>query len=141
MSRHNRFWIITVLVDTVVSIIASVIAAASDNDFVVHGFATVVLSSLIVFCAMGAKDTASSEVRADGVYYLGLLFTFIAMVLVLVRVGIGGQVIPEVIIDPFGIALVTTIVGLGGAYGSRCNTRELMILPMLVTTLVVLHKR
>ena len=60
----------------------------------------------------------SPDTKGDGFYYLGLLFTFASLVSALIALGLAGGDLSvgtiNRIIRDFGIALVTTIVGLGG---------------------------
>ncbi len=61
----------------------------------------------------------SPDTKGDGFYYLGLLFTFASLVSALIALSKGGASNVDAdtiirIISDFGIALVTTIVGLGG---------------------------
>ena len=55
----------------------------------------------------------SPDIKGDGVYYLGFLFTFAAMLAALLGLG-PGENDDVAIIRNFGIALVTTILGLAG---------------------------
>lgn len=55
----------------------------------------------------------SPDTKGDGFYYLGLLFTFASLVPALIDLG-GDASNIDTSIRNFGIALVTTIVGLGG---------------------------
>lgn len=56
----------------------------------------------------------SPDTKGDGFYYLGLLFTFASLVSALIAFDWSGGAASDVPIRDFGIALVTTIVGLGG---------------------------
>ena len=75
-----------------------------------------VLSVLMVMFGMSVRDIeVSSDSKGDSVYYLGLLFTFIALIAALVAFDWGSDASRTIgIIRNFGIALVTTIVGLAG---------------------------
>jgi len=119
LERHNNLWLQLVLAGAVVAVLATVVAevlAVDDdrNDWLVHAIAAGFLSGIMVLYARLGRRTVALDVRADGIYYMGLLYTFIALVLVLIRTGARDIDDATVVIGPFGIALVTTIVGLGG---------------------------
>lgn len=73
-------------------------------------------SLLMVGFAFSVRETeVSSDSKGDSVYYLGLLFTFIALVAALVAFDWESDATRTIgVIRNFGVALVTTIVGLAG---------------------------
>lgn len=75
-----------------------------------------ILSVFMVMFGMSVREIeVSSDSKGDSVYYLGLLFTFIALIAALVAFDWGSDASRTIgIIRNFGIALVTTIVGLTG---------------------------
>ncbi len=74
------------------------------------------LSALMVLFGWVIRETeVHSDSKGDSFYYLGLLFTFIALVAALVAFDWGSDANRTIgIIRNFGIALVTTIWGLAG---------------------------
>lgn len=74
------------------------------------------LSALMILFGMVIRETeVHSDSKGDSFYYLGLLFTFIALVAALVAFDWGSEDTRTIgIIRNFGIALVTTIWGLAG---------------------------
>ena len=74
------------------------------------------LSGLMIAFGVSLRETdVSSDSKGDSFYYLGLLFTFIALVAALVVFDWGSDATRTIgIIRNFGIALVTTIAGLAG---------------------------
>ena len=78
---------------------------------------TVILLGLMVlyWWVVYKNPDASIDIKADGIYYLGLLFTFAALVATLIFSQIfSGDGLSEQFLTNFGIALITTIVGLAG---------------------------
>lgn len=75
-----------------------------------------VLSALMIMFGLSVRSTdVSSDSKGDSVYYLGLLFTFIALAAALVTSDWASDTTETTgIIRNFGIALFTTIVGLAG---------------------------
>lgn len=74
------------------------------------------LLTLVMFLHMSAAHRnryVSPDIKGDGVYYLGFLFTFAAMLSALLGLG-PGENDNVAIIRNFGVALVTTILGLAG---------------------------
>ena len=68
-------------------------------------------------CVAYRNQHVSPDTKGDGFYYLGLLFTFASLVSALIAFdwsGIGDASNIDMPIRDFGVALVTTIVGLGG---------------------------
>ncbi len=77
---------------------------------------TLALSALMVAFGVSIRETeVGSDSRGDSFYYLGLLFTFIALIAALIAFDWGSDATRTIgIIRNFGIALVTTIWGLAG---------------------------
>ena len=75
-----------------------------------------ILSVFMVMFGMSVRETeVSSDSKGDSFYYLGLLFTFMALIAALVAFDWeSGATRTIAIIRNFGIALATTIVGLAG---------------------------
>ena len=80
-------------------------------------FLALLLSVLmgVYFGSASSAEHVSADTKGDAFYYLGLLFTFGSLVSALVSFSAdgGGNDIKNMI-APFGIALLTTIVGLSG---------------------------
>lgn len=77
----------------------------------------IVLSILmgVYFWSATKAEQVSADTKGDAFYYLGLLFTFGSLVSALVSISAdGGANDIRNTIAPFGIALLTTIVGLSG---------------------------
>ena len=76
----------------------------------------VVVAALMVVFGVSIRGTAvASDAKGDSIYYLGLLFTFVALVAALTSFDWeSGATSTLGIIRNFGIALLTTIVGLAG---------------------------
>jgi methyl-accepting chemotaxis protein len=80
------------------------------------GLAQIILSVALMFVYLfiGKKymrNASTQAVFADSVYYLGFLFTFIALVAAMITID-GGNFNIEKIIGQMGPALITTVVGM-----------------------------
>lgn len=109
--QHQWTWLAVILVGGVVLLVCRLLDASE--------WAIAVLLSLmmIVYClVVRGNESVSPDAKGDGVYYLGLLFTFASMVAALLE--FTGQVDdwsssePMSLVGNLGIALLTTIVGL-----------------------------
>ncbi len=83
--------------------------------FIDFGKATIVYATIVMFIYLiiglrYAKTTSSKAVLADSMYYLGFLYTFVALVKVLL--GIGADSVIDSIVGQMGAAITTTIVGM-----------------------------
>ena len=58
------------------------------------------------------EETLSIEQRADSVYYMGFIFTLVAMTASLVSLANNDEIAFNSVVINFGLALVTTIIGL-----------------------------
>ena len=110
--RHRQAWFLVFVLG------AAVIFAA--NRFGLGGWWPAILSSTIMalywgFLAAGEREVPD-ETKADGFYYLGLLFTFASLIMALVAFdpAEAGDEATADVIGNFGIALLTTIIGLAG---------------------------
>jgi len=73
------------------------------------------LVSMGIYMSVGQRRRAREigvQQFADSVYYQGFLFTLFALVLALIKVAASGLLDPLQVASQFGIALVTTLVGL-----------------------------
>lgn len=82
-------------------------------------WAPVAWASFWMFAYLGfARRRSPEHVRgedfADSFYYLGFLLTLVALVGVLVQLGDGGEDLLGTVLSQFGLALVTTVIGLTG---------------------------
>ena len=139
---HQRAWIGVLVFGFLVITVANltiIFLPRNDSDktaTVIASVAAVILCFVMVAYGGVAhrNQHVSSDAKGDGIYYLGLLFTFASLVFaliafvvldlqpdreVVVEVDSGGEPGGDTqtmyrMIGNFGIALVTTIVGLGG---------------------------
>lgn len=113
---HRQTWLIVLIAGGII------IAFFNRSGSITTGTAwwvAVLLSGLMIIYAWTTRsnDHVSVDTRGDGIYYLGLLFTFLSLVVALIAfTGDGGDSSRSTssIIGNFGIALITTIVGLAG---------------------------
>jgi len=112
--EHRWSWGIVLLVGSVVIVMTNVFGSGGV-------FPAVVLAGLMLIHGWIAhkNEYVSPDTKGDGFYYLGLLFTFVSLVPALIRFADALRNTGDVnnalsLIGNFGIALVTTIVGLGG---------------------------
>ena len=126
---HQRAWIGVLVFGFILITVANVIIISLLRRDDSHTATTIAWVAAVALCfvmvAYGGvahrNQHVSSDAKGDGIYYLGLLFTFGSLVFALiafVSVGMGEpggdtQMMYRMI-GNFGIALVTTIVGLGG---------------------------
>ena len=111
--EHTHLWLLTLGLGILIIIFANSLS----TSITVQWFITGILFLLMVIYGYLAYRNASvsSDIKGDGMYYLGLLFTFAALVAALVKfswVASADNLTP--LIANFGIALVTTIIGLSG---------------------------
>ena len=79
--------------------------------------ATLVSVCMVIYAGVTKDINIPNDVKGDSIYYLGLLFTFAALVAALIAFSVGADgnaVSASGSIRNFGIALLTTIVGLAG---------------------------
>ena len=111
--QHQKTWF-GVLVAGIVLIAAGKFGF---EQWIGGWFLAIVLSLLMIGYPLTAKgaEHVSADTKGDAFYYLGLLFTFGSLVSALVGISAdgGGNDIRNTI-APFGVALLTTIVGLAG---------------------------
>lgn len=112
-TQHRDAWLIVLVVGF------AIIVAGNLIDFVGAWWIALAVSAAMVGFAYVIFDSpVSGDTKGDSIYYLGLLFTFAALVAALISfdwsttgtdaTGTAGA------IRNFGIALLTTIVGLAG---------------------------
>ena len=72
-----------------------------------------IMSFYIYFIYNNENDSISQEQKADSCYYLGFILTLIAMINTLIEIDVNNmeKIFNEIVKD-FGLALITTIVGL-----------------------------
>ncbi len=113
---HRNGWIFTLIVGAILIAIGNLLPVP-DNWLEVRTWliALLVSAAMLLFAYVVRDTEVSNESKGDSLYYLGLLFTFGALVAALVafttETGTEGT---ADIIRNFGIALLTTIVGLAG---------------------------
>ncbi len=83
--------------------------------FIDFGKATIVYATIVMFIYLiiglrYAKTPSSKAVLADSMYYLGFLYTFVALVKVLLDIGPSSEI--NSIVGQMGAAIATTIVGM-----------------------------
>ncbi len=107
--QHRRVWLVTLGIGALLIVFVNRVGLGP-------WLVAAALSALMVLFGVSIRDTeVSSDSKGDSFYYLGLLFTFIALVAALVAFDSGSDANRMIgIILNFGIALVTTIVGLAG---------------------------
>lgn len=107
--EHGKAWLTTLAIG-----VAFIVSA---NLFGVGPWwVALALSALMVAFAVSIRDTeVSSDAKGESFYYVGLIFTFVALIAALVVFDGGSDATRTIgIIRNFGIALVTTIWGLAG---------------------------
>jgi chromosome segregation ATPase len=107
--QHRTAWFVVLVIGAVVIVFVNRVGL---GPWLVAG----VLAVLMIIFGLSIRDTeVSSDSKGDSFYYLGLLFTFIALIAALVAFDSGSDATRTIgIILNFGIALVTTILGLAG---------------------------
>ena len=94
------------------------IKSAFVNAWFAAGFAAGVVFALTIYYIRNNVDAPEEE--GDNVYYLGLLFTLLSLMLTLVELfGVDFEAVPEAekirtLLGNFGIALTSTILGIAG---------------------------
>ena len=92
--------------------------AASDNAWFAAIVAAVVVLVLAIYYVLNDEDAPEEE--GDNVYYLGLLFTLISLMIALVELfggetdGVRSAQDIHALLKNFGIALTSTVVGIAG---------------------------
>ena len=113
-SQHQKTWFWMLFIG------GALIAAGKFFGFeqLIGGWLLAILLSVLMVVYFWTARTArhvSADTKGDAFYYLGLLFTFGSLVSALVGISAdGGSDDIRNTIAPFGIALLTTIVGLSG---------------------------
>lgn len=116
--KHRQTWFLVFVLGFAVVFSTNLLYSITYSQGWLWG-ATVILIGLMLLYGwvVGGNKSVSVDTKADGIYYLGLLFTFTALVATLIfsqilNSGAGG--LSEQLFANFGIALVTTIFGLAG---------------------------
>ena len=102
------YWVAFVLA----VIVAIVLGFTSKGWLPAIGAASVMLVYLVVSLGW-TPEAAKHDDFADGFYYLGFLLTLVALVSTLVRIDPEAPDLLTVVLSQFGLALTTTILGLG----------------------------
>ncbi len=107
--QHRKAWLATLAMGAVFIVLANLVSLPP-------WLIALVLSVLMVGFGVSIRQTeVGSDSKGDSFYYLGLLFTFIALIAALIAFDWGSDATRTIgIIRNFGIALVTTIWGLAG---------------------------
>ncbi len=106
---HREAWLYALAIGS------AVIAIGNWLGFTPWLIALLVSGVMVLFAVLVHRTAVSSDSKGDSLYYLGLLFTFVALVAALVAFDWeSGTTGTTPIIRNFGIALLTTIVGLAG---------------------------
>ncbi len=116
--EHTRLWWVVLGLGVVVIIFANLLPI-DDRNLMVQWLTTLVLCILMgIYGHLANRNVhVSPDTKGDGIYYLGLLFTFAALVAALIKFGKFEPEVANSLIVNFGIALVTTIFGLAGRVG------------------------
>ena len=125
--QHQWAWGTVLVVGFVAITVTNVFSNAVTEVFGERGSSWVTASILILLMGVHGwvahgNDKVSPDTKGDGFYYLGLLFTFASLVFTLIAflelaeddASTGSRNELWLLIVNFGIALVTTIVGLAG---------------------------
>ena len=116
--QHQKAWIWVLAVGCALIIVGNVMVGKLDLDHTAVGWSlAVVLALLMILYGHTARKASqvSSDTKGEAFYYLGLLFTFASLVAALINFSIAQEGADVTgMIGPFGIALLTTIVGLSG---------------------------
>lgn len=107
--QHRKVWLATLAMGAVFIVLANLVSLPP-------WLIALVLSVLMIGFGVSIRETeVASDSKGDSFYYLGLLFTFIALIAALIAFDWGSDATRTIgIIRNFGIALVTTIWGLAG---------------------------
>ena len=113
--RHQLAWGIVLVIGFVAITVTNVTRVFDESDIWVTASILILLMGVHGWIAHG-NDLVSPDTKGDGFYYLGLLFTFASLLFTLIdfEKSIGPESDHSDLIVNFGIALVTTIVGLAG---------------------------
>ena len=116
--QHQKAWIWVLAVGCALIIVGNVMVGKLELDHTTVGWSlAVVLALLMILYGHTARKASqvSSDTMGEAFYYLGLLFTFASLVAALINFSIAQEGADVTgMIGPFGIALLTTIVGLSG---------------------------
>ena len=107
--EHGKAWLTTLAIGVVIIVVTNLAGIGP-------WWVALALSALMVAFGVSVRDTeVSSDSKGESFYYVGLIFTFVALVAALVVFDGGSDANRTIgIIRNFGIALVTTIWGLAG---------------------------
>lgn len=107
--EHGKAWLTTLAIGVAFIVFANLFGVGP-------WWMALALSALMVAFGLSIRDTdVSSDSKGESFYYVGLIFTFVALVAALVVFDGGSDATRTIgIIRNFGIALVTTIWGLAG---------------------------
>ena len=113
---HRKTWFLVFIIGFVVVFAANIFYSRNHNLGWLTGGTVILLGLMVLYWwVVYNNPDASIDIKADGIYYLGLLFTFTALVATLIFSQIfSGDGLSEQFLTNFGIALITTIVGLAG---------------------------
>ncbi len=107
--RHREAWLFALAIGS------AVIAIGNGLGLSPWLIALLVSGVMLLFALVVHGTEVSADSKGDSLYYLGLLFTFVALVAALVAFDWeSGTAETAAIIRNFGVALLTTIVGLAG---------------------------
>lgn len=117
--EYRRSWLIVVAFGAVVITLVNWLFGTTEEPRAgVAWLVAAVLSAAMVAHGITSRRNQHvlPETKADGIYYQGLLFTFGSLVAALIAFGSqsAGTASTGTVIINFGIALLTTIVGLAG---------------------------
>lgn len=116
---YQRGWFLVVVVGAVVILAVNLLFGGGDGpNPLIAWIVAIILSLLMAWYSWSCRrnEYLSPDTKADGIYYQGLLFTFGSLVAALIAFGSqeGSGEVTGAVITNFGIALLTTIVGLAG---------------------------
>ena len=115
-SRPNTFWFFVALIGGGAAI--WLIKSLADNAWLAAIVAAGVVIALMVYYLLNDEDAPDEE--GDNLYYLGLLFTLISLMFTLVELfgatnnALGNAEKIRALLENFGIALSSTVVGIAG---------------------------
>lgn len=117
--RHWQVWLgVAALGFLFIAIVGFGNIGAADGRLSIWSILFLVgMMAVYIYTAYG-NEHVSADTKGDGTYYLGLLFTVFALLVALIRVArvltSGDPAATGIVIENFGYALITTVVGLAG---------------------------